>query len=368
MKFTIQDNRFAFRQVLCALVVLTASLFACSEAPKPAAGGPGSAPPPPPVATQTLRLGFFPNITHAPALVAVEKGLFENALGPNVKVEFKTFNAGPAAVEALLSGALDVTYIGPNPAINAYARSRGEAVRVLAGACSGGAALIVRPEINSAADLKGKSVASPQLGGTQDVALRTWLKAQGFAVALQGGDVAVLPQENAQTLEAFRTGTLAGAWVPEPWASRLVKEGGGKVLVDEKTLWPNGRFLTTHIIARTDWLKDAANAGLAEKLLGAHLDALNLIAKSPAEAQAAANARIEKITGKAIGAELLASAWQGLEFTADPLASTLAVSAQNAQAVELLKPIEQPLSGLYALDSLNAVLKARALPAVTGLP
>lgn len=358
MKFTIL-NLF--------LVCMTSLLFACSESAKSPSGpatGAGDRPAsPPPAVTEVFRLGFFPNITHAPALVGVEKGLFEAALGPNVKLELKTFNAGPAAVEALLSGALDATYIGPNPAINAYARSRGEAVRVLAGACSGGAALIVRSDVNTAADLKGKTVASPQLGGTQDVALRTWLKSQGFAVALQGGDVTILPQENAQTLEAFRLGTIAGAWVPEPWASRLLREGGGKVLVDEKFLWPNGRFLTTHLIARTAWA--TKHPELVDRLLVGHLDALDLIARSPAEAQAAVNARLAKITGKPIGAELLTAAWQGLEFTADPLASTLAVSAQNAIAVGLLKPLEQPLDGLYSLAPLNRALAARGRPPVT---
>lgn len=309
-----------------------------------------------------VRLGFFPNVTHAPALVGLEKGLFEKALGPGVTLEPKSFNAGPAAIEALMSGALDATYIGPNPAINAFARSKGEAVRVLAGACSGGAALVVKPEINTPADLKGKTLASPQLGGTQDVALRSWLAAQGFNVQLQGGDVPVLPQENAQTLEAFRAGTIAGAWVPEPWASRLVREGGGKVLVDERTLWPQGKFLTTHLIARTEWLK--ANPDLARKLVEAHLDALDFIAKSPDDARTATNARIEKITGKPLGAELLAAAWTGLEFTADPLSKTLATSAENAIKIGLLKPIEVPLAGLWDLGPLNAALTARGRPVV----
>ena len=353
-------------QVLTLTLTLLSVLFGCSSPNTPASADKAAPTPPPAPASTVVRLGFFPNITHAPALVGVEKGLFEKALGPGVTLETKTFNAGPAAVEALLSGALDATYIGPNPAINAYARSNGEAVRVLAGACSGGAALVVRPDINTPADLKGKTVASPQLGGTQDVALRTWLKAQGFTVQLQGGDVSVLPQENAQTLDAFRAGTIAGAWLPEPWASRLVSEGGGKVLVDEKSLWPNGKFLTTHLIARTEWLTQ--HPDLARKLVEGHLDALDFIAQSPVDAQAAANARIEKITGKAIGAALLAKAWAGLEFTADPLAATLAQSAENAKAVDLLKPIEAPLAKLYALDALNAALTARGRPAVQGLP
>ena len=311
----------------------------------------------------TVRLGFFPNITHAPALVGLEQRLFEKALGPEVTLELKSFNAGPAAVEALMSGALDVTYIGPNPTLNAYARSKGAAVRVLAGACSGGAALVVRPEIATAADLLGKGVASPQLGGTQDVALRTWLTGQGYRVALQGGDVSVLPQDNAQALDAFRAGTLAGAWLPEPWASRLVREGGGRILVDERALWPEGRFVTTHLVARTEWL--TANPALARKLVVAHLDALDLIAARPDEARAAANARIEKVTGKPLGVELLTAAWTGLEFTADPLARTLAVSADNAAKLGLLRPIEVPLAGLWALDPLNAALAARGRPAMS---
>src|SRR5262249_54136637 len=157
---------------------------------------------------------------------------------------------------ALLAGALDIGYIGPNPAVNAYVQSNGSAVRVVSGAASGGASLVVKPDITKAADLKGKRVASPQLGNTQDVALRTWLKKQGLKTDPQGGgDVQIVPQDNALTLDAFKQNQIAGAWVPEPWATRLVTEGGGKVLVDEKTLWPGGKFVTTNIIVRTDFLK-----------------------------------------------------------------------------------------------------------------
>jgi NitT/TauT family transport system substrate-binding protein len=200
----------------------------------------------------TLRLGYFPNVTHAPAILGVENGTFAKALGKDVGLETKTFNAGPAAVEALLAGALDASYIGPNPAINAFAKSKGEAIRIIAGATSGGAALVVKPSITKAADLKGKKVASPQLGNTQDVALRAWLGEQGLKTNPQGGgDVSILPQENSQTLDTFKAGDIDGAWVPEPWVSRLVQEGSGKVLVDEKELWPGGRFVTTHLIVRT---------------------------------------------------------------------------------------------------------------------
>src|SRR6185503_16835037 len=200
-----------------------------------------------------VRLGYFPNVTHAPALVGVEGGLFQKALGKNT-LDIKTYNAGPEEVTALLAGALDIGYIGPNPSVNAYVQSNGEAVRVVGGSTSGGAYLVVKPDINKASDLKGKRVASPQLGNTQDVALRAWLKKQGLKTDTQGGgDVSIKPQDNSQTLDTFKQGVIAGAWVPEPWATRLVKEGGGKVLVDERSLWPGGQFVTTHLIVSTSF-------------------------------------------------------------------------------------------------------------------
>src|SRR3954467_127047 len=203
-----------------------------------------------------LRLGYFPNITHAPALVGLQQGIFGQALGTDVTLQPKSFNAGPAALEALFSDALDATFIGPSPSITAFTRSHGDAVRIISGTASGGAALVVKPSINSPADLKGKKLASPQLGNTQDVSLRTYLGTQGLKTDPQGGgDVSILPQDNAQTLDTFRSGAIDGAWVPEPWVTRLVQEGGGKVLVDEKTLWPDGKFVTTNLLVSTKFLK-----------------------------------------------------------------------------------------------------------------
>src|SRR5437899_9494195 len=197
----------------------------------------------------TLRLGYFTNITHAPALVGLEKGIFADKLGPDVTLAPSVFNAGPAAVEAIFSGAIDATYVGPNPAINAFAKSNGQAVRIISGATSGGAFLVVNPSINSAADLKGKKVATPQLGNTQDVALRSWLKDQGLKTDTQGGgDVNIVPQDNAAALEAFKAGTIAGAWEPEPWATRMVQEGGGAVLQQDPSV-------STILIVRSDFLK-----------------------------------------------------------------------------------------------------------------
>src|SRR5262245_54676511 len=185
----------------------------------------------------TLRLGHFPNLTHATAIVGVEKGIFQQELGSGITLDVKTFNAGPAAVEALFSGAIDATYIGPNPAINAWAQSRGRAVKLVAGSASGGVFFVTKSEITSVGQLRGKVIATPQLGNTQDVALRHWLKQHGLTTTKEGGgDVQIKPQDNAVTVDAFNQGAIDGAWVPEPTASRLVALGG-RVLVDERTLW-----------------------------------------------------------------------------------------------------------------------------------
>ena len=237
----------------------------------------------------TLRLGFFPNLTHAPALVGLQEGLFKAALKPvGVTVTPTAFNAGPDAITALFAGSLDITYIGPNPTINAYAQSKGEAVRVIAGAASGGASLVVRPEIMDAAGLAGRTLATPQLGNTQDVALRNWLTEQGLTATTEGGgDVSIKPQANAEGLAAYAAGSIDGAWVPEPWVSEYVK-AGAKVLVDEKTLWPGGQFVTTNIIVRTEFL--AQHPDIVEAFLTGHVAALDAIETDPAAAKAAVNA------------------------------------------------------------------------------
>ena len=311
-------------------------------------------------APTTVRLGYFPNLTHATAIVGAEKGLFAEKLGAN-KLEAKTFNAGPDVVTAILSGALDASYIGPNPAINAFAQSDGEAIRIVSGATSGGAFLVVKPEINTAADLKGKKIATPQLGNTQDVALRYWLKQQGFKTNAQGGgDVSVVPQDNAQSLETFKSGTIQGAWVPEPWATRLIQEGGGKPLVDEKTLWPNGQFVTTHLIVSAKFLRQHPDA--VKKLIEGQVAANDFIAKNSEDAKKTVNEGITKYTGKGIAPAVIDAAWKNLIFTNDPIASSLVSSANHAEDVGLLKPTE--LDGIYELTILNSVLKTANLPEV----
>lgn len=316
----------------------------------------------------TLRLGYFPNVTHAPAIIGVEKGLFADALGPDVDLQLSTYNAGTEAVEALSTGSIDATFIGPNPAINGYAASLGDneggVLRIVAGTTSGGASLVVAPDIASAADLEGKTLASPALGNTQDVALRAWLKEQGYATdETGGGDVKITPQENADTLTTFQEGQIQGAWVPEPWATRLVQEGGGKVLVNEADLWPQGQFVTTHLIVRADYLKD--HPANVKALIDGLLDSIDVANGDAATAQKLTNDGIEKITTKRLSDDTIAGAWTNLTFSPDPVASSLEKSKDDAVDVGLLDDVD--LDGIYDLTILNQELAARGQPEVKGL-
>jgi NitT/TauT family transport system substrate-binding protein len=312
----------------------------------------------------TLRLGYFPNLTHASALVGVKKGFFASALGSGVTIETHTFNAGGDAVTAILSGSIDATFVGPNPTTNAFVQSHGEAVRVVSGATSGGALLVVKPSITSPAQLKGKKIADPQLGGTQDVALRWYLKGQGFKTdTAGGGDVNVLPEDNSQSLTAFRQGQVDGAWVPEPWASRLVVEGGGKVLVDERDLWPGGQFATTNLIVSRQFLD--AHPKRVKALLEGLYQATQYINSNPAQAQTVTNDAVGEITGKKLATGVVSAAWPHLTFTLDPLATTLKASADHAHSLGLLPSVN--VNGLYDLTLLNQVLAAHGQPAVGGL-
>lgn len=311
----------------------------------------------------TVRLGYFPNLTHAPALIATQKGLFKSELKAlDLTVTPTAFNAGPDVVTALFADSLDCSYIGPNPAINAYVQSKGSAIRIVAGSTSGGAALVVRDGINSAADLAGATIATPQLGNTQDVAARNWLADQGFSTDLEGGgDVSIKPQSNSDGLSSFSSGEIDGAWVPEPWVASYVK-AGAKVLQNEADLWDGGRFVTTVILCRTDFVEQHPDAVTA--LLKGHLAALDLIADDPAGSQEAVNLAIAGLTGSAIDEAVLAAAWENVDFTADPLSATLVTSADHAVAVGLLDKESLDAAGdlpgtLYSLELLNALLAER---------
>ena len=343
----------AFRRGAPAAAVALALLASACGGAEPSTSADGST---------TVRLGYFANVTHATAIVGVQSGIFRTALGAD-SLQLRTFNAGPAAVEALFSGALDATYIGPNPAINAFVQSRGDAIRIVSGATSGGASLVVRASINGPADLEGTKLATPQRGGTQDVALRHWLKTNGLKADLRGGgDVSIVPQENAQTLETFRSGQIDGGWVPEPWATRLVQEGGGKVLVDERTLWPEGRFVTTHLVVRTRFLQKHPDA--VRRLVEGQFKANELVNANAAEAQRLVNQGIVAATGRGLPDAVLQAAWKNLEFTNDPVASSLTASAEHAQGVGLLDKVS--LKGIYDLSLLNGVLTTANQPEVKG--
>jgi NitT/TauT family transport system substrate-binding protein len=332
------------------IAVASAALFLLAGCGGGASGAPESSSEPVP-----LRLGHFPNLTHAPAIYGLEEGLLTDALGDEVTLDVKQFNAGPEVVQAIFSGDLDASYIGPNPAINAFQRSKGEAVRIIAGATSGGAALVTKPSITSPEQIKGKKIATPQLGNTQDVALRAWLSERGLESDQQGGgDVSIVNQENAQTLETFRAGQIDGAWVPEPWSTRLQLEGGGKVLRDEKTLWPRGKYATTLLVVRTEFLEE--HPDVVERLLKGHVETLDQLASDPAESQRVVNAGIEKLTDKPLKEEVLEAAWRNLEFTYDPLISTIEQSAAAARNVGLLDDAD--VNGIADLELLNKVLRA----------
>ncbi|MYR42160.1 aliphatic sulfonate ABC transporter substrate-binding protein [Streptomyces sp. SID5910] len=309
----------------------------------------------------SVRIGYFGNITHATALVGNQKGFFQKALG-GTEAKYATFNAGPSEIEALNSKSIDIGWIGPSPSINGYTKSDGKNLRIIGGSASGGVKLVVNPDkIKSLKDIKGKRIATPQLGNTQDVAFLNWIAEQGWKVDAQSGkgDVTVVRSDNKVTPDAYKSGSLDGAWVPEPTASKLVAEGG-KVLLDESTLWPDKKFVITNIIVSQKFLKEHPKA--VEAVLKASVDTNEWIKANPEEAKAAANKQLEKDTGKALPAEVLDPAWKSIEVTDDPLAATLDSQAEHAVKAGLLE--EPDLQGIYDLTLLNKVLKAKGQPAV----
>lgn len=311
-----------------------------------------------------VRLGFFPNITHSQALVGVAKGDFQKALGEGVKLEAKAFNAGPLAIEAIFASQIDIAYIGPNPAINGYIKSRGKALKIIAGATSGGAVFVVRKDsgIKSAKDLKGKKFASPQLGNTQDVALRSYLRKNGYELAEKGGEVAVVTVANPDILTLFKKKEIDGAWVPEPWGARLVKEAGGRIFLDERDLWPGGKFVSANVVARTRFLEK--NPELVKKILKTHVELTEWINGNPDDAKKIVNAEIKELTQKAFPKEVLDDGWSRLEVTYDPVSRSLIESAKSAFNLGFLGKEEPDLSRVYNLTILNEVLKEKGLSKV----
>jgi len=303
----------------------------------------------------TLRLGFLANITHAPALVGLNKGFFTKNLGSGVTLKTSVFSSGTEETTALLAGQLDAAYVGPNPAINAWQKSGGKAIKIISGAASGGAALVVKPGITSASQLKGQKVATPSLGNTQDVALRYWLKQHGLTTTQTGGgDVSVTPiKPNSNAVLEFKSGQIAGGWEPAPYDAEMVADGG-KVLVNEASLWPAGKFVTTNLVVTQSFLK--AHASVVSNLLKRQVAANDYINKNTPAAETAANAELTTLLGKGLKSSALAASFQEITFTNDPIASSLATDAKHAEAVGLLQPVS--LTGIYDLGPLNTVLKA----------
>src|SRR5713226_2052181 len=346
-------------RIMTFLMLLAFVLAACgnSSASSSTSGGNGHI---------TVHLGYFPNITHAVALVGVERGTFQQVFGPNVTVDTKTFNAGPSLIEALFAAAIDIGYVGPNPAINGYVKSKGAALRIIAGASSGGALFIVRPgaNIHSAQDLNGKKLASPQLGGTQDISLRHYLQQNGLKTTDKGGTVQIIPTDNPNILTEFKQGQIDGAWVPEPWASRLIQEDQGQVLVDERTLWPGNKFVTTNVVVSTTFLNQ--HPDMVAKFLQAHVDTVQYINNNHTSAETIVNTALKKATGKGLTQAVLASSFKNLDITYDPLTQSLYQSANNAYALGFLGQSKPDLNGIYDLAPLNKVLAAKGLPQVAG--
>jgi NitT/TauT family transport system substrate-binding protein len=302
--------------------------------------GSGSAP-------VTLRLGLLANITHAPALVGIQKGFFTKNLGSN-KLTTTVYNSGTQETTAILAGQLDAAYVGPNPAINAFQKSGGTSIKIISGVATGGASVVVKPSITSAAGLKGKTVDTPSLGNTQDVAIRYYLKQNGLPTTTTGGgDVTIKPTNpNSDAVLQFQSGQIAGASEPSPYDVEMVKDGG-KVLFSEPGV-------TTLLVVTQSFLK--AHPAVVSDLLKGQIESNDYIAKDPAAAQTAANAELTALTGKGIKSAVLPAAFKQITFTNDPDASSLTTDAEEAKAVGLLTSTN--LSGIFDLTPLNQLLQA----------
>lgn len=324
-----------------------------------------------PAAEKTvIRVGHFPNLTHAQGVIGhgfsrAGKGWFEARLGTNVTIQWFVYNAGPSAMEAIMTKSLDLSYVGPNPALNAFLKTDGNDIRIVAGACSGGAALVVQPDgrIRTDADFKGRRVATPQFGNTQDVAARAWLISKGFKVTMTGGDVQVVPTSNPDQLALFQQRKLDAVWTVEPWVTRLEREAGGKIYLEESTLWPGtkGRYVTTHLVSSVRFQQQQPE--LLAKFIAAHVELTKWIRANPVEARRLLNEELKTETSRALAEETLRGAWARLEFTHDPIRESLLKSAADAHRIGFLR--KQPdLATIYALDPLNVVLRSRQLPEV----
>jgi len=311
-----------------------------------------------------LRLGYFPNLTHAQALYARATGAFDK-LG--VQIRWTAFNAGPTAIESLFTDAVDATFIGPSPTINGYMKSKGGKFVVVAGAACGGSGLVVRKDsgIANERDFAGKVIATPQLGNTQDVAARVWFARMGYRLRERGGTVSLVPLSNADQLTMFKKKQIDGAWTVEPWLARLEVEGGGALFLDEKNLWPGGRYVTTHLVVNRAYLAD--NAEVLRSLIAALVEITAVINSNKTAVIPVLNDQIRQETGKPLKDEVIRKAMTRVEFTWDPVCASLEKSAEAAHAVGLLRN-PPALRGIYSLRLLNGVLREKNLAPVEEPP
>ena len=347
------------KRVITGLTAAGLALLAVGCGSSGGSGSGGSADP-----QVTLRLGYLENITHATALVGIKEGFFTKNLGHGVTLKLYPFSTGTEEATALLAGQLDAAYVGPNPTISAWQKSQGSLIKVISGAASGGASLVVKSGITKASQLKGQKLATPSLGNTQDVALRFWLKQQGLtSTTTGGGDVSIAPTSpNSAAVLEFKSGQIAGGWEPAPYDAELVADGG-HTLVNEASLWPNGQFVTTNLVVTQKFL--AANPTAVSDLLKGSVQANAFInnASTKPKAEADANAELATLTGKSLKPGILSQAFQEVTFTNDPIESSLTTDAQHAVAVGLLKPVSD-LTSVYDLAPLNKVLAAAGQPQV----
>ena len=296
----------------------------------------------------TVRLGFLSNITHAPALIALKEGFFTKALGSAGTVKATAFSAGTEETTAILSGQLDAAYVGPNPAITAWQKSSD--IQIISGVATGGASVVVKKGITSPAQLKGKSLATPSLGNTQDVALRYWLKQHGVTTnTTGGGDAFIKPTKpNSAAVLQFKSGQIAGGSEPAPYDIQMVQDGG-TVLLSEPGV-------TTLLIVTKSFL--SAHPAVVSDLLKAQVQANGFIKSNPTQAQADANAELASYTAKPLKADLVAASFKEITFTNDPNAASLKTAADQAVSLGLLKPVN--LDGIYDLGPLNKVLASAA--------
>jgi NitT/TauT family transport system substrate-binding protein len=299
-------------------------------------------------ADNALRVGHFPNVTHAQALVAHNlsrqgKGWFEERLGAGTKIEWFVYNAGPSAMEAVFAQSIDLTYVGPGPALNAYTKSNGAEIRLIAGAANGGAALVVQPDQNlkAPADFRGKKIATPQLGNTQDISCRAWLMAGGLKITQLGGDAQVLPTQNPDQLALFQQKKIDAVWTVEPWVSRLERESGGKILVEDKEV------ATTVLVSSAKCL--AAQREVARKFVQAHTELTEWMIKNPEEAQKLMRAELLAETKSDMAPDLIAQSWKRIVFTAEVPRASVESFLQNSvkagfikSAPDLSKLFEKP--------------------------